>query len=70
MRYYSLDHEGWHWIVLDYLRVSAPGQFTAGIDPDQLAWLREDLARHKKRPALIVTHAPLISVVESHGWTA
>jgi 3',5'-cyclic-AMP phosphodiesterase len=66
-RYYSFDHKGWHLIVLDYLRVSAPGQFTAEIDPDQLEWLREDLARHKKRPALIVTHAPVISVVELLG---
>jgi 3',5'-cyclic AMP phosphodiesterase CpdA len=63
-RYYSFDHAGWHFVVLDYLRVSAPGQFTAEIDPEQLAWLGEDLARAQARPTVVVTHAPVISAVE------
>lgn len=63
-RFYSFDHSGWHFVVLDYLRVGAPGQFTAEIDPEQLAWLGEDLARAKTRPTVIVTHAPVISAVE------
>jgi 3',5'-cyclic-AMP phosphodiesterase len=63
-RYYSFDHGGWHFVVLDYLRVSEPGKFTAEIDPDQMAWLREDLGKNKERPALVVTHAPVVSAVE------
>ena len=34
-RYYSFDHKGWHFVVLDYLRVTEPGKFTAEIDPEQ-----------------------------------
>lgn len=63
-RYYSFERGGWHFVVLDYMRVSEPGKFTAEIDPEQLAWLGEDLARHKERPSLVVTHAPVVSAVE------
>jgi 3',5'-cyclic-AMP phosphodiesterase len=63
-RYYSFDRNGWHFVVLDYMRSSEPGKFTAEIDPDQMAWLREDLAKNKERPALVLTHAPVVSAVE------
>ena len=63
-RFYSFDHAGWHFVVLDYLRVNAPGHFTAEVDPEQLAWLGEDLARAQARPTIIVTHAPVLSAVE------
>lgn len=63
-RYYSFDRGGWHFVVLDYLRVSEPGKFTAEIDSEQMAWLREDLGKNKERPALVVTHAPVVSAVE------
>jgi 3',5'-cyclic-AMP phosphodiesterase len=63
-RYYSFDHKGWHFVVLDYLRVTEPGTFTAEIDADQLTWLRGDLANNKQRPTIAVTHAPVISAVE------
>jgi len=63
-RYYSFDHAGWHFVALDYLRVTEPGTFSSEIDPDQLAWLRDDLAKNKARPAIVVTHAPVISAVE------
>lgn len=60
-RHYSFDHQGWHFVVLDYLRVTEPGKFTADIDADQLAWLRDDLTRNKERPTIAVTHAPVTS---------
>jgi 3',5'-cyclic AMP phosphodiesterase CpdA len=63
-RFYSFGHSGWHFVVLDYLRVSEPGKFAAEIDPEQLQWLREDLAKNKERPSIVVTHAPAISAVE------
>jgi len=62
--YYSFDHADWHFVVLDYLRVSEPGKFTAEIDPEQLAWLREDLNANRSRPTIAVTHAPVVSAVE------
>jgi len=63
-RYYSFDHKEWHFVVLDYMRVSAPGQFTAEIDAEQLAWLRDDLGKNAGRPTIVVTHAPVVSAVE------
>jgi len=63
-RHYSFNSGGWHFVVLDYMRVSEPGKFTAEIDPDQLAWLRDDLGKHADRPSLVVTHAPVVSAVE------
>jgi 3',5'-cyclic-AMP phosphodiesterase len=63
-RYYSFDRSGWHFVVLDYLRVTEPGKFTAEIDPEQMAWLRGDLSKSKNRPALVLSHAPVVSAVE------
>ena len=63
-RYYSFDHGPWHFVVLDYLRVTAPGSFTAEIDPEQLAWFTEDLAGNKPRPTIVTTHAPVVSAVD------
>ncbi|MCI0748048.1 MAG: metallophosphoesterase [Verrucomicrobia subdivision 3 bacterium] len=63
-RYYGFDHRGWHFAVLDYLRISEPGKFTAEIDPEQMEWLRDDLSKNKGRPAMVLTHAPVISAVE------
>lgn len=63
-RYYSFDHRGWRIVVLDYMKVTAPGQFSAEIDAEQLAWLRDDLAASNQRPAIVVTHAPVVSTVE------
>lgn len=62
--YYSFNHAGWHFVVLDYLRISEPGKFTAEIDAEQLKWLADDLARNKTRPSITVTHAPVVSAVE------
>jgi 3',5'-cyclic AMP phosphodiesterase CpdA len=63
-RYYSFDHAGWHFVALDYMRVTEPGRFTAEIDGEQMQWLGEDLVRNKARPAIVVTHAPVVSAVE------
>jgi 3',5'-cyclic AMP phosphodiesterase CpdA len=63
-RYYSFEHGGWRFAVLDYMLSREPGKFTAEIDAEQLAWLRSDLAAHSGQPTLVVTHAPVISAVE------
>jgi 3',5'-cyclic AMP phosphodiesterase CpdA len=62
--YYSFDHGDWHFVALDYLRVSEPGKFAAEIDPEQMAWLREDLNANRARPTIAVTHAPVVSAIE------
>ncbi|MGY6557848.1 MAG: metallophosphoesterase family protein [Nitritalea sp.] len=56
--YYSFDHKGWHFVVLDaLLEVEAehgPSQ-THAFGEQQLDWLRFDLGRNP-RPTVIATH--------------
>lgn len=58
-RYYSFDLRGLHFIVLDG---NDPGGTSAGyarfIGPEQLDWLREDLAAHPL-PTVVFVHQPL-----------
>jgi 3',5'-cyclic-AMP phosphodiesterase len=60
-RYRSFDHQGWHFVMLDSVMV-ANRNFTGGIDPEQLQWLKRDLAALAPRtPIIAVTHIPLVS---------
>lgn len=62
--YYSFQHRAWHFAVLDYLLEKKPGEFEPEFGPEQLQWLKSDLARAEGRPAVIVSHAPVVSAVE------
>ena len=62
--YHSFDHGGWHFVALDYLLERGPGDFSPEFGPEQLAWLRQDLAKVSGRPTIIVSHAPIASAVE------
>jgi Icc protein len=64
--YYSFNHGGWHFAVLDYLKEEAPGRFSPEIDAQQLEWLKRDLRQAGSRPVIIVTHAPFLSAYEAH----
>lgn len=64
--YYSFDHGGWHFVVLDYLKQEAPGRFSPELDGQQLDWLRQDLQRAGSKPTILVDHAPLLSALEAH----
>jgi 3',5'-cyclic AMP phosphodiesterase CpdA len=60
-RYRSFTHQGWHFVLLDSVRVANRG-FTGGIDAEQLAWLKADLAALPQgTPVVAVTHVPLVS---------
>lgn len=71
-RYYSFDHKGWHFMVLEG---TAKGDDTQGayiglIDDAQMAWIRQDLARvDPDTPIVLVTHIPLVSIIPQlqHG---
>ncbi len=57
--YYSFDHKGWHFIVLD--SISAKGKGWHGrIEDDQLTWLKSDLP--KDRPSVVLTHVPIFTM--------
>jgi hypothetical protein len=62
--YYSFDHKGVHFIVVD--NVSDAG---AKIGEAQLDWLKSDLARQKKDARIVVfTHRPLFDLVPKWDW--
>ena len=62
--YYSFDHKGVHFIVLD--NVSEPG---AKLGDEQLAWLATDLAKQPRDARTVVfTHRPLFDLYPQWDW--
>lgn len=74
-RYYSFDHGGYHFIVLDANNTVTPEDLTpeqaAAIPPErlddvycidaaQLAWLADDLESHRAAPKIIFCHQELV----------
>ncbi len=62
-RYRSFDRNGWHFIVLDGVQLTPDGKwYTAHLDPEQLDWLKADLAKtDPKTNVLILSHIPILS---------
>lgn len=62
--YYSFDHRGIHFIALDNVSRAKPE-----IGPEQLAWLKKDLARFpKSAPIVVFTHRPLFDLKPEWEW--
>ncbi|NQT64530.1 MAG: metallophosphoesterase [Candidatus Marinimicrobia bacterium] len=62
--YYSFDHKGWHFVILDAIGFTEDRRYIGEIDSIQLEWLREDLKTlDKETPLVLSTHIPLVSVV-------
>jgi 3',5'-cyclic AMP phosphodiesterase CpdA len=78
-RYRSFDRNGWHFIILDSVQPKADGKwYTGAIDPEQLEWLKQDLAKTgTKTPILIMSHIPIFSPtaffsernIKDESWT-
>jgi Icc protein len=51
--YYSFDHRGRHFVVLDS---QEPGQAGGVVDGTQLEWLRRDLGAVPDRPTIVFVH--------------
>ena len=61
-RYYSFDHKGWHFMVLDGIYRGAEGRYVGRIDEDQLQWIRDDLEKtDRETPIVIAVHIPFIT---------
>ncbi|WP_420147631.1 metallophosphoesterase family protein [Spirosoma sp.] len=62
-RYRSFDRNGWHFIILDSVQLTPSNTwYTGSIDPEQMEWLRGDLAKtNPKTPVLILSHIPIFS---------
>ena len=62
--HYSFDHRGIHFIALDNVSRGKPI-----VGSDQIAWLRNDLARYPKTaPIVVFTHRPLFDLKPEWEW--
>jgi 3',5'-cyclic-AMP phosphodiesterase len=66
--YYSFDHKGYHFVVLDSV-VMTPDRFWEGrVDETQLHWLSDDLSHiGPLAPVVMITHVPLITGYLAYG---
>ncbi|HEX3355596.1 MAG TPA: metallophosphoesterase [Tepidisphaeraceae bacterium] len=66
--WYSFDHKGVHFIgLVNVMNLKAGG--LGQIGPDQLAWLKDDLAaKSSSTPIVVFAHVPLWTVYEKWGW--
>jgi len=64
--WYSFDHKGVHFVGLNnVVQIDAMGK----LGPDQLAWLKSDLAQlPSSAPIVIFAHIPLWMVYPDWGW--
>lgn len=68
--FYSFDHKGVHFIVLDTIGLTADRNYEGRVDAEQLAWLKEELAGlSPTQPVLVMTHIPLVSAIGQYTPT-
>jgi Icc protein len=67
-RFRSFDMNGWHFIVLDSTHIRDDGKwYTAKLDPEQRAWLENDLkAVDAKTPVMVLSHIPIFAACVFH----
>ena len=59
--YYSFDHKGVHFIVLNSLHPCKKGPYS--VDAAQMKWLKEDLQKTgKETPVVVSIHVPMLSL--------
>ena len=72
--YRSFDAGGYHFILLDPVDVTRDEiQYRGFIPPEQMTWLKEDLARTRMTmPVVLVTHMPVVTTFyqTTQGGTA
>jgi 3',5'-cyclic AMP phosphodiesterase CpdA len=62
--HYSFDHRGVHFVALDNVSRGRPI-----VGADQIAWLKNDLARYPKTaPIVVFTHRPLFDLKPEWEW--
>lgn len=65
--YYSWDHKGLHFIVLDSVQITPDRDYEGRIDAEQMQWLHADLAGLRAgTPVIVTTHIPLVTSVERY----
>ncbi|QHN02485.1 metallophosphoesterase [Granulicella sp. WH15] len=65
--WYSFDHKGHHFIVLDSIGITDDHHYQGRIDADQMQWLANDLAATPAgTPIIVTTHIPLVTAMNSY----
>ena len=65
--YYSFDHQGVHFVVLDSIGFTPDRAYEGRVDATQLAWLAKDLgAQPATKPTVVVTHIPLVTAIDNY----
>ncbi|HVW77899.1 MAG TPA: metallophosphoesterase [Alloacidobacterium sp.] len=65
--YYSFDHKGVHFIVLDSIGITNDRAYEGRVDTEQLRWLASDLeALPSQAPIIVSTHIPLVTAFDSY----
>jgi Icc protein len=60
--YYSFDHKGYHFVVLDSIQPTEDRLWEARIDDKQMTWLADDLKSiGPSTPVIGVVHVPLVT---------
>ena len=66
--YYSFDHKGYHFIVLDTVQPTPDRSWEARIDDAQLEWLTADLAKLAVgAPVIVAGHVPLVTAASEYA---
>lgn len=61
--YYSFNHKGWHFVVLNSLDVTEDKKYRGHFHEEQLEWLKSDLEKTDSlMPVVMVSHIPMLSV--------
>lgn len=63
-RYYSFNHKGWHFMVLDNIFITSDRKYIGKIDSVQMAWIQQDLKSvDSTTPIAIMAHVPFITTL-------
>ncbi len=66
--YRSFNRAGYHFILLDSIQITPQRDFDAMVDPEQLAWLKADLAATPAgAPIVIACHVPIVSAAPQYA---
>jgi Icc protein len=61
--FYTFDHRGWHFVVMDDIKLMPDKSYEGLLFDNELAFLRADLQAHAATPTLLCTHIPLYSAI-------
>ncbi|MBE9480122.1 MAG: metallophosphoesterase [Bacteroidetes bacterium] len=69
--YYSFDHKGWHFMILNSVEDTGNESYIGLIDDEQIEWIKQDIAGlDKQTPIVISTHIPFFTVYSQIYETA